>query len=252
MKKTILAIGCTALIFSVGCKNNESKTEMDNSDQAMAQTDSTIVENDWKVLFDGENLDSWKSYNKDSISDQWQIEGDAMVLTPAEGRQHSENLITKDEFENFELSIDWKISEGGNSGVMWAVQEDEQYGEPYLTGPEVQILDNEGHPDGKNGPDRFAGALYDMKEPSENTVNPVGEWNSEIIHIDYQNNEGWIELNGTKIVDFDVKGDGWNELVQNSKFASWDAFGKKQKGHIALQDHGHQVSFRNIKIKELE
>ncbi|MEO2064156.1 MAG: DUF1080 domain-containing protein [Christiangramia sp.] len=251
MKRIILAAGCFAMLATTACKNNNDQ-EANERDQAMV-TDTTAqtTKEEWKDLFNGENLEGWKAYNKDSISSQWRVEDGALVFTPAEERNGAENLISKEEFENFELKIDWKISEGGNSGIMWAVQEDEKYGEPYLTGPEIQVLDDERHPDAKNGPNRLSGSLYDMVPPAKNVVNPAGVWNQEVIHIDHQKNEGWVELNGERIVEFPVNGEGWNELVQNSKFASWDAFAKETKGHLALQDHGHAVSFKNIKIKEL-
>lgn len=204
----------------------------------------------WITLFDGSNLDAFKAYNKEELSDQWKIEGDVMVFTPREDRRHSENLITKQEFRNFKIAFDWKIAQGGNSGFMWAVQEKPEFHEPYATGPEIQILDDDGHPDGKNGRSHQSGALYDIIGASEK-ANPAGEWNHYEITINYDTNEGIIEMNGTQVVTFPVKGEEWDTLVKNSKFRNWGDFAKVETGHIALQDHGGQVSFKNIKIKEL-
>lgn len=255
MKKSFLILGCSALAL-VACKNNQGNNEEEQStveQQEMAQTENTDEE--WIQLFNGENLQGWKAYGakNDSISDQWQVKDGAIVFIPSEGeRSGSENIITKEQFTDFELSLDWKISEGGNSGIMWAVQDDpEKYSEPYMTGPEIQVLDNERHPDAKNGPDRTAGALYDLVPPSEDVANPAGEWNHEVIRIDHEANKGSVTLNGTKIVEFPVHGEEWDKLVENSKFKGWEGFGKIRNGHIALQDHGNKVWFKDIKIKPL-
>lgn len=250
MKKVNLFLIALAL-GAVSCQN-KSNQAIDTQDQTETLMESEDTENRWTILFDGENLDNWKAYNSDTIT-QWKIEGDALVFVPAEGeRPGSENLITKDQFTNFELALEWKISEGGNSGVMWGVQEDEQYSEPYLTGPEIQILDNERHPDAQNGPIRQAGALYDLSEPTRDATNPAGEWNEMIITINYEENVGTVTLNGTDVNDFPLDGDEWEQMVENSKFSDWENFGEKRTGHIALQDHGDRVSFRNIRIRELD
>ena len=251
MKKNLVILTCSVLALT-GCKNEnrESAETAVTENEEMEQTNMNKQE-EWKELFNGENLEGWKAYNKDQISEQWKVENGAIVFSPMESVEGSENLISEEEFGNFELSVEWKISEGGNSGIMWGVQEEEQFGEPYLTGPEIQVLDNERHPDAENGLDRTAGALYDLVPPSEDVTKPAGEWNKEVIHIDYENNEGWVELNGTKIVEFPVHGEEWDKLVDDSKFKDWEDFGVHQKGHIALQDHGDKVWYRNIKIRKL-
>lgn len=206
------------------------------------------MEQEWITLFDGTDLDAWKSYNSDSIT-HWHIQGDAMVLTPQEGE--SENLITRSEFTDFILSLEWKISEGGNSGIMWGVKEVDSLSEPYFTGPEIQILDNERHPDGKAGPEKHANALFDMSPPTQDVTKPAGQWNKVIIKIDHKDNVGEVSMNGTLINQFPVEGEGWKKMVENSKFKDWPHFGKYNTGHIALQDHHNIVSFRNIRIKRL-
>ena len=158
------------------------------------------------------------------------------------------------------LSIEWNVSEVGNSGIFWAVQESPEFGEPYLTGPEIQVLDNERHPDAQANP-KFhqAGALYDMVQPTSDVCNPAGEWNHVVLTVDHNKNEGSVVLNGTEIVTFAVHGSEWDALVKASKFGNTEAsnythapkFGTFRTGKIGLQDHGNQVSFRNIKIKEL-
>ena len=131
------------------------------------------------------------------------------------------------------------------------ILEDEKYGQPYETGPEIQVLDNIAHPDAKNGTTHQAGALYDMVAPSKEVVKPVGEWNSYVITVNHKTNEGSVVLNGKEIVTFPVNGEAWEAMVADSKFADWEGFGKYATGKIGLQDHGDIVAYRNIKIKEL-
>ena len=250
MKKSGFLLMATALM-AIGCNNNK-KNEHSSEEMQTNQQMKDSTESDWTVLFDGQNLDHWKVYNQDSISDQWQIKDSALVFTPSEGeREHSENLITKNEYTDFVLSLEWKISHAGNSGIMWAVQEDTAYHEPYLTGPEIQVLDNKNHPDAKVGERRQAGALYDMVPPKEDVTMPVGEWNKVEITIDHEKNQGTVTMNGTEIEQFPLQGEEWDKMVENSKFKGWEGFAENKTGHIALQDHGNQVSFRNIRIKEL-
>lgn len=202
-------------------------------------------------IFNGKDFTGWHTYNKTGpVSDKWQIEDGAMVLAGKGGG----DLITDKEYSSFELELDWKIAEGGNSGVMWGVVEDKKYGAPYSTGPEMQVLDDERHPDAKAGKtgNHKAGSLYDMIPPSSfSAVKPAGQWNTAKMSIDHKKNKGIFWLNGVKTIEFDLMGPGWDALVANSKFKTWEGFGKFEKGKIALQDHGDKVWFKNIKIKEL-
>ena len=249
MKKIILLLNIAILAF--GCKDANSEKQATEV-QPEKTNEEMNPEKEWLILFNGENQDNWKAYNSDTIT-QWKIEDNALVFTPAEGEgSGSENLISRDTFSSFELALEWKISEGGNSGVMWAVQEEEKFNEPYLTGPEIQILDNQQHPDAKNGTMRQAGALYDLSAPTEDVTKPAGEWNEMILKINYRENLGTLVLNGKMINSFQLHGKEWEELVRKSKFSDWEAFGKARSGHIALQDHGDKVWFRNIRIRALE
>ena len=197
----------------------------------------------WKLLFDGKDASvSWRGYKKDKLPDDWKVEDGALV------RHGGGDIITKEEFESFELSIDWKISEGGNSGVMFKVQETGPA--PYYTGPEAQILDNvKGHDPQK------AGWMYGLYPASEDKTKPVGEWNTFVLKCQKTaagtyKCEHW--MNGTKYVEYEIGSADWAEKVAKSKFANWAGFGKAGKGHICLQDHGNEVAFRNIKIRELK
>lgn len=204
-------------------------------------------------IFNGKDFTGWHAYNKagQPVSDKWKVEDGAMVLTARGGG----DLVTDKEYESFELELDWKIAEKGNSGVMWGVVEEKKYGAPYSTGPEMQVLDDERHPDAKAGKDgnHKSGSLYDMIPPASFTaVKPAGQWNTAKMSIDHKKNKGTFWLNGVKTVEFDLTGPGWDALVANSKFKTWDGFAKFPKGKIALQDHGDVVSYKNIKIKELK
>ncbi|WP_276168464.1 3-keto-disaccharide hydrolase [Zobellia alginiliquefaciens] len=250
--KKLMVIVCMAIV-AFGCKDKAEKTQKEMEKERIAEAEEAAPPQEWTVLFDGSSFDGWKEYNKEGVSDNWKLEDGAMVFYPPKERAKGEafNLVTEKEYTDFILSLDWKISEGGNSGVFWGVNEKPELSEAYQTGPEVQVLDNEKHPDAKNGTTHQAGSLYDMVAPSEDVTNPVGEWNTMVITINHKEQKGSISLNGTDIVDFPVGNEMWDVMVSKSKFADWDHFGKFTTGKIGLQDHGDQVAFKNIKIKEL-
>ena len=246
MKKLLLV--CTvALLFA--CKQAPKKKSVD-------VIEAPIVEAipEWTSLFDGKSFDGWHKYNSTEMSAAWSIVDGAMVFNPAlkSSKKEIDDIVTDKEFTNFELSLEWNISEGGNSGIFWAVNEGEAYGKPYSTGPEIQVLDNERHPDALANP-KFhqAGALYDMVQPTQDVCKVSGEWNHVVLMINHKTNQGSVTQNGVEIVTFPVSGEGWDKLVANSKFSDWEYFAKFKTGKIGLQDHGDVVSFRNIKIREL-
>ncbi|MDY7395751.1 DUF1080 domain-containing protein [Aureibaculum sp. 2210JD6-5] len=245
MKKLTIIL-LVLLIFSA-CKYE--KKDMAQTEESNTET---VVENEttdeWITLFDGSSMDAWRGYLMDSMPSAWSIEDNALAFTPVKGG--GQDIITKETFEDFELSLEWKISEGGNSGIFWSVLEDKD-SPIYVSALEVQVLDDEKHPDAKNGTSHQAGALYDLVSPSEKVVKPAGEWNSVVIKVNHKTNEGSSSLNGTVIATFPLHGEKWDEMVANSKFKDWETFGKTHNGHIGLQDHGDKVWFRNIKIKKL-
>jgi len=247
--------GLVLLTLFIQCKEKEKESQETTSmDEVIKVSSDTQTMDDWIVLFDGSNFDSWKGYLSDEVPEPWKLENGNMVFYPPENKPEGEsyNIVTKAEYNSFVLSLEWKISPAGNSGIFWAVVEDEQYAEAYQTGPEIQVLDNIGHPDaGVGGGSHQAGALYDMVAPSEDSTKPAGEWNSCVVTVDYNTNKGSVKLNDVLIVEFEPSGDVWDGMIAKSKFADWPGFAKTQTGKIGLQDHGDIVAFRNIKIKEL-
>lgn len=200
----------------------------------------------WKLLFDGKSMHGWRGYKEEAIGKGWAVQGGALALTEAKAG----DLVTVQEFGDFELSFEWKISEGGNSGVIYR----SGFGDsaPYRTGPEYQVLDNVKAEDNKK-PNHLAGSLYDIgAPPPRDFTKPVGEWNTGRIVV-----RGWhIEhyLNGEKVADLDLASAAGKEAFKASKFngKDWEKFASLAKGHIALQEHGHPVSYRSIKIRELK
>lgn len=210
---------------------------------SLSQATFAADKDGWMALFDGQSLDGWTKYNGQPVRSGWVAEDGVLSLKKKGGG----DIITKEEFENFELEFDWKITPGGNSGVMYLVRTGDPA--PYFSGPEYQVLDDAKHRDGKN-PKTSAGSLYALVAAKGKELKPVGEWNTAKIVLNNHHLEHW--LNGKKVVDIQVGGDKWNELVKNSKFKAWSQFGKADKGHICLQDHGDPVSYRNLRIRRLK
>jgi len=198
----------------------------------------------WQLLFDGKDLNGWRGYKTAGPPPKWKVEGDAITLTETGGV----DLMTNDEFGDFELSIDWKISQKGNSGIIYLVKEAPEAKQTYETGPEMQVLDNDGHADGKL-PSHRAGALYDIVVPAKDAAKPVGEWNTARIELKKGHITHW--LNGVKMAESSYGDDAWRKAVAGSKFKTMPLFGLATTGHIALQDHGDRVWYRNIKIRKL-
>lgn len=251
MKKIVLFL--MVISITLACKNPQTDTATVKMNEEQTEKSTSMADqttSDWIVLFDGSNFDHWRGYGIEGMPSEWSIEEGAMAFTP--GKEGGKNIITKATFENFELQLEWKIAEGGNSGIFWGVHESSDFKEAYETGPEIQVLDDERHPDAKAGTTHRAGALYDMISPIEGIVKPAGEWNSVVLEVNHSSNLGKVAMNGTEMFTFPVHGPDWDAMVANSKFASWKGFGKYPEGHIGLQDHGDKVWYRTIKIKKLD
>jgi hypothetical protein len=199
----------------------------------------------WRLLFDGKTTKGWRGYQKEEMPAGWKVVGGALTLVD----KGAGDIVTVDELADFELMIDWRIAEGGNSGIMYRVGESEKA--PYLTGPEYQVLDDERHPDANQGAPgtRKAGSLYDMYPVEKKVAKPAGQWNSARIVVNGKMVEHW--LNGTKVVSAQIASPDWNERMAKSKWAKVEKFAKLDRGHIDLQDHGDKVEYRNIKVREI-
>jgi hypothetical protein len=209
--------------------------------------------NGWVSLFDGKTTNGWHKYGGAAAGAAWKVADGALYLDTSMKSSwqiaNGGDIVTDKEYENFDLKLEWKISPGGNSGVMFNVHEDSvKYKYPWNTGPEMQVLDNERNEDGKIYK-HHAGDLYDLIACKKETVKPVGEWNQ--VEIKILNGKLDLYLNGENVVSTTMWDDNWNKLVAGSKFKSMPGFGTFKKGRISLQDHGFMVWFRNIMIKEL-
>jgi hypothetical protein len=204
----------------------------------------------WHRLFDGKSTRGWHTYGKTEAGKAWKVdEGSLYLDVTNKNSEQRGDLVTDEEFENFHLKLDWKISEGSNSGIIFNIKEDPgKYKNTYNTGPEMQVIDNEKHRDAKN-PKHRAADLYDLVACSKETGKPIGEWNT----VEIVSNKGKLDfyLNGVNVVSTTMFDDNWNQLIAGSKFAGMPGFGTFRSGKIALQDHGDQVWYRNILIKKL-
>ncbi|WP_461449886.1 3-keto-disaccharide hydrolase [Mucilaginibacter sp.] len=198
----------------------------------------------YKLLFDGKTTDGWHIYLGHDAG-AWHASDGALVLDTA-GKEQGD-LVTDKEYTNFELKIDWKISPGGNSGIIFSIHEDTTLHYTFFTGMEMQVLDDKLAEDNKQ-PNHLAGSLYDMIAPSH-PAKPAGEWNAVIIRK--LNGHITLWMNRQQVVDVQMGSPEWNAYIQKSKFRKWPNFAKFQTGHISLQDHGAEVEFRNIRIKQL-
>lgn len=202
----------------------------------------------WISLFDGKTTKGWHSYGKTIAGEAWKVEDGVVHLEAGKGLSAGD-LVTDESFDDFDLKLEWKISKNGNSGIIFFIQDEpKKYDYIWYTGPEMQILDNDGHSDGKIIKHR-AGNLYDLIEGKEGVVKPVGEWNQ--VEIISKKGKLDLMLNGVTVVSTTLGDDNWKNLIAGSKFKTKPDFGKIFSGHIGLQDHGNEVWFRDVKIKKL-
>ena len=204
----------------------------------------------WQLLFDGKTLNGWKDYNGTTLTQPWHVVN-GCIQAKGDGSDASGYIVTDKQYENFELSWDWKLSKGGNSGMLYHVVERPQFAVPYVTGPEYQLIDEPNFPEPLEEWQKL-GVDYAMHLPdkAKMKVNPQGEWNNSKIVFDNGHVEHW--LNGVKLIEYDRNNDMWNALVAYSKYKNWPNFGNPEEGNILLQDHGDEVWFKNVKIKELK
>ncbi len=229
------ALLISALLLLLWCHSSDAT----GADNTLTEAEKSAG---WQLLFDGKSLAHWRNYQQQNVSPLWQINDGVLTLTGKGGG----DLITRKQFDEFELKLDWKIATGGNSGVFVLADEEGKY--VYSHAPEVQLIDNEKHADAKTD-SRRAGSLYDLVAAPSAAFKPAQTWNN--LRIRLQDNVLSVWQNDVMTVHIVLHSSTWNKLVAASKFANWQGFAQQQSGFIGLQDHGDIVSFKNIKIKEL-
>jgi Domain of Unknown Function (DUF1080) len=230
MKLTALFLFILLLINNLNAQNKLSRTEKKNG---------------WRLLFDGKTLANWRTYKGAKLN--WEV---------IDGSLHNKNhdaseatrgdLLTVGKFKDFVFSCEWKIASEGNSGIIYRCSE--EFKQPYFTGPEYQIIDNECYK-GKLTESQKAGANYDMEANTKASPKAVGLWNSTVVLVNGNHVEHW--LNGIKVIEYEINSEKWLAQKEKSKWKTAPKYGMEQEGHIDLQDHGHEVWFRNIKVKVL-
>jgi len=238
----------TGMLLASGCASgqvpaDEAEGADGRSVVATPLNTLTAAERDagWELLFDGASMNGWRGYNREDLPGGWAAQ-DGMLTRTGEGG----DIITDRQFTDFELTVEWRVEASGNSGIFYRAAEGED--RIYHSAPEMQVLDDDGHRDGQN-PLTSAGSNYGLNAAPRGVVQPVGEWNVARIMVEGTRVEHW--LNGERIVEYDLGGPEWERLVENSKFVEWPAYGRAERGHIGLQDHGDPVWFRNFKIREI-
>ncbi|MCK9355460.1 MAG: DUF1080 domain-containing protein [Gallionella sp.] len=202
----------------------------------------------WTLLFDGKTINGWHGFNLKGFPDCWVIEN-GVFTTTTKGGAESQDIITNKKYRNFALSIDFKLMKGTNSGIIFQIAEDPKYKYPYETGPEFQIIDQANWPDPLKDW-QICGANYAMYPPKSLPCKPIGEWNHLMLVVD--GNHVTQIINGVVVVQYEKYADEWKKLRSSGKWADFPDYGKFDVGHISLQNHGTQVWFQNIKLKEFK
>ncbi len=250
-KFSLLTIALAVIILT-SCNTPEKKgviifyDEIDRTTAPNTLSESESAKS-WVLLFDGKSTAGWHGYNMQGIPDCWILEDEAFTMT-TEGGGESQDIITDKIYKNFAFSLDFKLTLGANSGIIFQVAEDTVYKFPYETGPEFQVIDHENWPD-KLEDWQICGANYAMYPPKVKPYKPVGEWNHALLVVN--GNHVTHILNGEIVVEYEKYSEEWTKLRNSGKWANFPDYGKFDEGHISLQNHGTKVWYRNLKIKEL-
>ena len=243
-------LGIMAIVIICGAKSSTRDplalyAELDKTAPVNTLT-ANEKEKGWQLLFDGKKTDGWHGYNLKVFPDSWTIEDGAFTMVTTGGKE-SQDIVTDKAYHSFALSVDYKLTKGANSGVIFQIAEDTKYKFPYETGPEFQIIDHENWPD-KLEDWQINGANYAMYPPMAKPYKPVGEWNHLFLVVD--GNFVTQMLNDVVVVKYEKNSPEWKKLRNSGKWIDYPDWGKYDEGHISLQNHGTKVWFRNIKLKE--
>jgi len=250
MKKSVIKFGLVALIaiIMLGIVSFSIKTQTAKAEESAPNTLSQKEkQSGWKLLFDGKTFNGWHGFNMKGIPDCWKIEDGIMKMT-TEGGQESQDVITDKKYKSFELKVEFRLTKGANSGIIYHVAELPKYKYPYETGAEYQVIDQDNWTD-KLEDWQICGANYAMHSPKVKPYKPVGEWNQ--VHLIVNGNKVTHILNGKVVVEFVKYSDDWKKLRDSGKWKDFPDYGKFDEGHISLQNHGTHVDYRSVKIKEL-
>lgn len=255
-----LIIGTFAAMAAVSCNNSSDTAQKAEGDSQAPETTFTAnvlteeqQKEGWQLLFDGQTTKGWHKYGGNPTGAAWKVADGALYLDTTNKKdwqiEQGGDIVSDSAYDNFHLKLEWKIAKDGNSGIIFYIHEDTaRYEWPWHTGPEMQVLDNNGHPDSKIIKHR-AGDLYDLISCTKETVKPAGEWN--LAEIKSLNGKLELFLNGEHVVTTQLWDDDWKKLVAGSKFKAYPDFGTYKKGKIGLQDHGNMVWYRNVMIRKL-
>lgn len=242
-----LVIGAVACVeVRVGAPDDSETEEVVAPPVAeLNELSNEETEAGFQSLFDGESLEHWRGFKLDQVPAGWAVADGVVHFLPPEGDDAGPraDLLSREQYRNFEFRFDWAVTAGGNSGVMFHVSEDAPAS--FSTGPEFQILDDGGHRDGQRM-ETSAASNYALHARQGGELAPLGEFNASALRVEGAAVTHW--LNGEKVVEYTLWDDEWKELVAASKFASMPGYGMMETGHIALQDHGNEIWFRNLRI----
>ncbi len=228
------------LFICISCANPKPQNNLKPmTENGLSAADRSVG---WTSLFNGSDMDQWRVYKEDHM-EGWKVENGLMKAMGT----HNADIITKDTFSNFELALEWSIAEGANSGIFFNVRESPEYESVYHTGPEYQLLDDHAYP--KSNKVNVSSANYDVHAPTVDVSRPSGTWNTTRLIVNNNKVEHW--LNGQKTVSYELYSDDWKQRIAKSKWKNLDSYARYQSGHLALQDHGGIIQFRNIRVRRL-
>lgn len=251
MKKhlTNFLFGLIAIaIVSCGKYNTKDATALNSEISKNSQINTLSAgeeKNGWKLLFDGKSTDGWHGYNMKVFPDCWTIEDESLTMN-SKGGGEDQDIITNNKYRDFAFSVEYKLTKGANSGIIYQITEDTIYRFPYETGPEFQVIDHENWPDPLEDW-QINGANYAMYPPMAKPYKPVGEWNQLFLMV--KGNSVTQILNGVVVVKYEKFSEEWNKLRNSGKWSAFPDWGKYDEGYISLQNHGTKVWYRNIKLK---